>query len=111
MVRGSLLASLALCLAAVTLAAEPRLTKQDADRFRAKLDRILQAGNSPAPRRAQPLSTPLTDVEVNSYLRYGAGKQIPTGIVEPTLNALGNADGWIRWGISPDGCRSRQPDA
>jgi hypothetical protein len=88
--RRFLPASLALCLAVGALSAEPRFTKQDADRFRAKLDRILQVGNSPVPRRAQALSTPLTDVEVNSYLRFNAGRQIPVGIVEPTLNALGN---------------------
>ena len=88
--RRFLPASLVVCVALVTLAAEPRTTKQDAERFRVKLNRILQVGNAPQARRAQPLSTPLTDVEINSYLRYGAADQIPAGIVEPTLNALGN---------------------
>jgi hypothetical protein len=87
--RGFSLSCVAICLAAVALAAEPRVTRQDADRFRVKLDRILQIGNTTA-KRTQLTSTSMTDVEVNSYLRYHAGTQIPTGIVEPTLNALGN---------------------
>ena len=41
------------------------------------------------PGKATPRSTQLTDTEVNSYLKYGAGSQIPVGIVDPTLNALG----------------------
>jgi hypothetical protein len=32
----------------------------------------------------------LTDVELNSYLRFDAKDQVPVGILEPMLNALGN---------------------
>jgi hypothetical protein len=67
---------------------QPRLSQQDATRFQAKLAAITQYAQAP-PRTAQPRSTQLTDAEVNSYLKFGAGSQIPVGIVEPTLNALG----------------------
>ena len=43
----------------------------------------------PTAKAAQPQSTPLSDAEVNSYLKYNAGSQVPTGIVDPVLNALG----------------------
>ncbi|HTI36898.1 MAG TPA: hypothetical protein VL484_04995 [Vicinamibacterales bacterium] len=76
----------ALCTSAA-LTAQPRLTQQDAARFQAKLTRIQAFA---AARSAKAQSTELTDVEVNSYLRYSAGAQVPVGMTEPTLNALGN---------------------
>lgn len=72
------------------LAAQGRLSKQDAERFQSKLTQIVEFGNA-APRAAaaKPRAIPVTDAEVNSYLRYMAADQIPVGIVEPLLNALG----------------------
>ena len=77
-------------LAAAGLAAQPRLTKQDADRFQQKLVRIVEYGAKTPARGGPPRATPLTDTEVNAYFRFLAGDQIPVGIVEPTLSALGN---------------------
>lgn len=82
-----------LLIGSLLLAAQPqgppRLSKADGDRFQSKLTRIVTLGNTPrAPRRAAQ-STVVSDVEVNSYLRYHAQEQIPVGIVEPTLNAHG----------------------
>jgi hypothetical protein len=76
-------------LAAVPLAGQARVSKADADRFQTKLVRIVQMGNVAPARAAAPRSTPVSDVEVNSYLRFHAAGQIPVGILEPTLNALG----------------------
>jgi hypothetical protein len=68
-----------------------KYSKQQGDRFQAKLTRIVVFGNTPAaPGRQATQSTDLTDDELNSYLRFQAGDQIPAGIVEPTLNALGD---------------------
>jgi hypothetical protein len=86
--RSALLAGLT--LVTVTVSAQPRLTKQDAERFQSKLNRIVEFGNTVPGRGAPSLSTPLTDAELNAYLRFLAGDQIPVGIVEPTLSALGN---------------------
>jgi hypothetical protein len=72
------------------LAAQGRLSKEDADRFQSKLTRIVAFGNAPGAKAAKPQSTPVTDAEVNSYLKYNAGSQVPTGIVDPLLNALGD---------------------
>jgi hypothetical protein len=77
-------------IAAAPLAAQGRLSKEDADRFQSKLTKIVAFGNAPALKSSQPRNTPVTDVEVNSYLRYTGADQVPTGIVEPVLNALGS---------------------
>jgi hypothetical protein len=78
-------------LALAPLAAQGRLSKQDAERFQSKLTRIVSFGNIAARsgKAVQPQTTPVSDAEVNSYLRYRAADQIPVGIVEPVLNALG----------------------
>ncbi len=72
------------------LIAQDRFTKQDADRFQAKLGRIVVQGHAARLKSAQPRSTPLTDVELNSYLRFNATDQVPVGILEPTLHAVGD---------------------
>ena len=69
--------------------AQPRVTKADADRFLAKLVRIVQFGEARPARGAKPVSTPMTDSEVTSYLRFHAASQIPVGVLEPTLRAAG----------------------
>ena len=68
----------------------PRFTKQDGDRFQTKLVRIVDAGNRTRARTEPALSTQMTDTEVTAYLRYNARDQVPVGIVEPTLTALGD---------------------
>ena len=83
--------TLALIGASVTLSA--RLTKQDADQFSAKLSRIVQTGNARSVKTAKPLpaqTTQISDNELNAYFKFNAKDQIPVGIVEPTINALGD---------------------
>jgi hypothetical protein len=77
-------------VAAVTSGAQLRLTKQDADRFQTKLGQIVSYGNTSPARGAKVRSIAVTDAEINSYLRYHASEQIPVGIVDPVLNALGD---------------------
>jgi len=90
MARGAGLLVAAIVSVAPLLADAPRLTKQDADRFQAKLTKIVEFGNAkPTAKAAKPQSTSVTDAEVNSYLRFIATPQIPVGIVEPVLNAMG----------------------
>lgn len=73
----------------VTGVAELRLSKQDATRFETKLASITRNALVPA-RPQQTQTTQVTDAEVNSYLKFSAGTQIPVGIVQPTITALGN---------------------
>jgi hypothetical protein len=72
-------------------ATEHPLSKAQGDRFHAKLSRIVETGNLPkskAKPRA-PVSTPFTDAELNSYLRFNLKDQIPPGVLDPSINALG----------------------
>jgi hypothetical protein len=87
--RSAALALVAL-LAVVPLRAQQTLTKQDADRFQAKLGRIVLQGKAAALKSAQPRSTPISDNELNAYFRFNAKEQVPVGVLEPTLNALGD---------------------
>ena len=89
--KRSALLLLGALLGLAPLAAQGRLSRQDADRFQSKLTRIVTFGNIAARtgKAVQPQTTPVSDAEVNSYLRFLAADQIPVGIVEPVLNALG----------------------
>jgi hypothetical protein len=89
-------------LAGAQLAGQARFTKQDADRCLGKLGRITAFANTPAQSAAaktaavapagtaKSQTTQLTDAELNSYIRFHLRDQVPAGIVEPTLNALGD---------------------
>lgn len=94
MSRLNLLCASALLAGAIIVLDVPAMavglpSKADAARFQAKVDRIER--NALAPRRGSaPVTTELTDTEVNAYLKYLAGPRIPTGIVEPVLFAQGN---------------------
>jgi len=65
------------------------LSKQDATKFQTKLVAIQK--NAEAPRQGSTArNTQVTDNEVNAYLKFLAGSQVPVGIVDPTLHAAGN---------------------
>jgi hypothetical protein len=87
--RRSVAAAAAALLLSVSVTAQATLTKQDAARFQTKLAQIVQQGTVPRSSRAA-RNTQVTDAEVNAYLKYDAGKDVPVGIVDPTLSALGN---------------------
>jgi hypothetical protein len=85
-----ILAAVVLAVAVAPVVAQSSLTRQDADRFQAKLVRIVSFGNVTPAARTAPRSTQLSDSEVNAYLRFHAAEQIPVGIVDPMLSALGD---------------------
>lgn len=87
-IRLALILPALMALAVAFVGGQGRLTREDADRFQGKLSRIMAVGNSTRAGARQ--TTPVSDVEVNAYLRYIATNQIPTGIVEPTLSAVGD---------------------
>jgi hypothetical protein len=66
-----------------------KLSKQDATRFQVKLAQIEK--NAAVPQKgAVARKTLVSDVEVNAYLKFLAGTQVPVGIVDPQLHAAGN---------------------
>jgi hypothetical protein len=60
--------------------------KDDAERFQQKIDRIGQHAVSSS---TEPFRTLITESEVNSYLRLTLRDQIPAGVAEPLVSALG----------------------
>ena len=74
---------------ASTLAAQQsKLTKQDATRFQTKLAQIEK--NAIVPQKGTTArKTQMSDEEVNAYLKFLAGSQVPVGIVEPELHGAG----------------------
>jgi hypothetical protein len=84
-----------LALASVILAGQAgkeasAISKAHGDRFQQKLTRIVDFGNAPKTKTRATQSTQITDLEVNSYLRFNGKDQVPVGIVDPTLQAMGD---------------------
>ena len=74
-------------LLATTLFAADPVTRRDAARLQAKLDRITKA----SPTQGKVASTtPITETEINSYLRYELADRIPNGVTDPWVSILEN---------------------
>jgi hypothetical protein len=72
-------------LVAVTLFAADPVSRRDAARLQAKLDRIAKGSLTGGKTLAM---TPITETEINSYLRYELGDRIPPGVTDPWLSIL-----------------------
>jgi hypothetical protein len=72
------------------VAGQAKLSKAEAAKFQAKLTQIEKNAEKPRAAKAPARTTQVTELEVNSYLKYLAGSQVPVGIVDPTLHAVGN---------------------
>jgi hypothetical protein len=70
-------------LAASLVAAEP-VSRRDAARLQAKLDRITKGVSA----RGTQATTAITETEVNSYLRYELSDRIPPGVSDPWVSIL-----------------------
>jgi hypothetical protein len=77
-------------LSAALSAGAPALSRTDAAKFQAKLVQIERNGGQPHRGKAAPRATQVSDLELNSYLKFLAGAQVPVGIADPLLHAVGN---------------------
>ena len=66
--------------------AQGRATKRDAQTMKQKVAAIAAQGARPT---TQGQRTTVTESEVNSYLTYELGTDSPTGVVQPSVSALG----------------------
>jgi hypothetical protein len=66
-------------------AAVDPLSRKDAARLQAKIERINQNGD-----RHTSLRTPVTEAELNAYLRYELGDKMPAGVKDPWVAILGD---------------------
>ena len=83
-------AALAGTIAVATMAAADVYTRADSTSMRLKIERIVEAERAAVQRKAPAgLTTPLTQREVNSYLRYDLAPQVPVGIAEPVITIVG----------------------
>jgi hypothetical protein len=83
-------AALAGTIAVATMAAADVYTRADSTSMRQKIERIVQTERTVAQRKAPAgLTTPLSQREVNSYLRYDLAPQVPVGIADPVITILG----------------------
>jgi hypothetical protein len=76
----------ALAVPGSRLAANGGVSKQDADRLEEKIVRVILRGTQrggPTPQR-----TPVSETEVNAYLRLHGSGRLPTGVTNPTLRIL-----------------------
>lgn len=69
------------------LTAADVVSRRDAARLQAKLDRIVKGG--PGERRAA-LRTTVSEVELNSYLQYELDDRLPPGVSEPWVSIVGD---------------------
>jgi hypothetical protein len=83
-------ATVAGTIAVATIAAADVYTRAESTSMRQKIERIVQTERTVAQRKAPAgLTTPLTQREVNSYLRYDLAPQVPVGIADPVITILG----------------------
>jgi hypothetical protein len=69
------------------LTAEDPVSRRDAARLQAKIDRITRNGEVKGKASAR---IAITESELNSYLRYELGDQIPTGVKDLWVSILGD---------------------
>jgi hypothetical protein len=104
--------SCAVALGAANLfSGDEALSKADAARFQAKLTQIERNAAAPLKRGASATVTPVSDTEVNSYLKFLAGKQVPVGIADPILHAVGNGRVTGRAMVDLDAVRTQKKRA
>lgn len=92
-------------------AAQPVGSKADAAKFQAKLVQIERNGTQPRKARAPLRTTPVSDAEVNAYLKYLAGSKVPVGIAEPMLHAAGNGRATGQATVDLDAVRTQKKRA
>jgi hypothetical protein len=65
------------------------VSRRDAARLQAKIDQINR--NVAARRPGAAVRTPVTEAELNSYLKYEMGDRIPAGVTDPWVSIVGDS--------------------
>jgi hypothetical protein len=81
------LSVVALAVIAAGLSADAGPSKEGARSAKQKVAEIAQFADRPV---RQPHRITVTEHEVNSYLRFEAGAQIPAGVVDPAITIVGD---------------------
>ena len=76
---------------AATSPRTPAYSKADADSLQRKIDQIVAVGTTRGASAARRTTlTPVTEREVNAYLRFHLRDQVPQGIAEPIITIVGD---------------------
>jgi hypothetical protein len=101
-----MVSAIMLAVARPHAAADPAKSRQDADLLRQKVVAIVEFGAS-SPRL--PRRTTLTEGELNAYLSLDAARDLPTGVVEPSVSIPGPGRLSGRAVVDLDAVRKEQP--
>jgi hypothetical protein len=85
------------------------LTQADANRMVEKLTAIASRGAYPLPDATNVLRTPITEREVNAYLRFVAPPTLPTGLRDPAITIAGEDRVHGRAFVDLDAVRNSKP--
>jgi hypothetical protein len=109
--RLAVLCTLAFAASVARPSGQINLTRQDATRFATKLAQIEKNATAPTRKTSTSRSTQVSDGEVNAYLKFLAGAQVPVGIVEPALYGVGDGRITGRAIVDLDAVRTQQKRA
>lgn len=70
----------------LTSVAAANVSREQAAAFQKKLGQIILNSES---RSSTARNTPVSEGEVNSYLRFSAGDKVPVGVTEPSIGIMG----------------------
>lgn len=87
------------------LAASDALSPQLADAFQQKMLAVVQNANIAA---TSPRETPIAESELNSYLHFRAGDQLPVGVTDPAVTLIGQGRVTARAVVDLDVIRQKQ---
>ena len=103
--RTLLVAALVAAAGLTGLANGQALAEHEAESMRLKLEAILvRAAVDPPPKESR-LVTDVSEREVNAYLRFVAGPDLPVGVVEPTIGIAESGRLSVRANIDLDAVR------
>src|SRR5262245_5144852 len=102
----ALAVAIAVCSVTASFAAGVGPTRADAVSLQKKVDDIKAFSAQPASR--QPRRITITENEVNAYLTYELKDDIPAGVIEPGLSALGSGRVTARAVVDLDAVRKQK---
>jgi hypothetical protein len=78
-----------LIFSTISIAAPLETSKEQGDRLERKIEEI---GKNGSIEPVRPKKTPMSELELNSYLNFNAKDKIPTGLTNPRIALLGNGN-------------------
>jgi hypothetical protein len=81
--------TLSIFLAAVSATTAVELSREQGDRLERKISEIAKNG---AAVPVKPKKTPMSELEINSYLNFNVKEQIPRGLTQPQISPLENGN-------------------